>query len=301
MNRVYKNLRVTKKKIEMSLINKKTFGHKQNTDSIQANAYLYEKLQSGEPFSASRIGFAEMDFFSIIDRKGTKKINPSSEMSKIFDGKPELMEKYVEELRRAYRNTDLFIAWYQFFRESKLISKYGKRDARCTDSAVLEPFYMEKPWTRALEGKKVLVISPFSKTIENQYSRIQKIYPNGFMPRFELQTIQSVWYTATTGKDERFATWHDALEYLRNQIKARDFDVALLSCGPFGVPLLSTIKEMGKQGIYVGGVLQLYFGIRGNRWDTWYHYDDLYNEYWVRPGEDNRPSGAGQYEDGCYW
>jgi len=47
--------------------------------------------------------------------------------------------------------------------------------------------------------------------------------------------------------------------------------------------------------------LQLYFGVRGNRWDQYSDYQKLYNEYWVRPGDDNRPKGANSYEKGCYW
>lgn len=50
---------------------------------------------------------------------------------------------------------------------------------------LLEPFHTKTPWTRALKEKKVLVVHPFAKTIQQQYKqrrtllfKIQIYYPN---------------------------------------------------------------------------------------------------------------------------
>jgi hypothetical protein len=250
------------------------------------------------------MGYAELSFFAECDKRNLNNNNKkykNFKMAEMFDNDAEQIIKYLNQLKKVYSESDIQVCWYKTLAEAKLLKKYGRPEVKCTDFVLLEPFFLDNPWTKALEGKKVLVVSPFSATIEKQYQRIQDIYPNEFMPKFELTTVQSVWYAPTPGKDDRFECWNDALEYLKNEVKKKDYDIALLSCGPFGVPLLDTIYGMGKQGIYVGGALQLYFGIRGNRWDQYPAYQPLFNDNWVWPGDDNRPKGAANYEKGCYW
>ena len=65
----------------------------------------------------------------------------------------------------------------------------------------------------------------------------------------------------------------------------------------------AALHDMGKSAIYVGGVLQMYFGIYGERWvrerpDVLALYK---NEHWVRPREEERPTGFEKVESQCYW
>ena len=55
---------------------------------------------------------------------------------------------------------------------------------------------------------------------------------------------------------------------MKNMVdKTFDFDIAMVSCGGFGMILSDYIfSQLGKSVIYVGGCLQLFFGINGNRW-----------------------------------
>jgi hypothetical protein len=65
--------------------------------------------------------------------------------------------------------------------------------------------------------------------------------------------------------------WMDVLSNLKQQItNVGHFDMALLGCGGFGLPLLHHIATLPHKpsGMYIGGVLQLYFGILGGRWTT---------------------------------
>jgi hypothetical protein len=60
---------------------------------------------------------------------------------------------------------------------------------------------------------------------------------------------------------------------------------------------------MGKSSVYVGGVLQMYFGVYGERWlkerpDIMRLY---MNKHWSRPNEDEKPQGFESVEDSCYW
>ena len=82
------------------------------------------------------------------------------------------------------------------------------------------------------------------------------------------------------------------------------FDVALCSCGGYGNPVCSFIySQLGKSAIYVGGVLQMYFGIYGARWLR-ERKDVLLlfmNEHWSRPSEAERPISSQSIENNCYW
>ena len=65
----------------------------------------------------------------------------------------------------------------------------------------------------------------------------------------------------------------------------------------------SEIYKMNKSAIYVGGVLQMYFGIYGSRWER--ERTDIMslykNEYWTKPKEEERPNGYQNVEGSCYW
>ena len=81
------------------------------------------------------------------------------------------------------------------------------------------------------------------------------------------------------------------------------FDIALCSCGCYGNLVCAEIYRLGKSAIYVGGVLQMYFGIYGNRWLK--ERPDILrlfmNKHWTRPKDEECPIGHKGVEGGCYW
>ena len=164
----------------------------------------------------------------------------------------------------------------------------------------LEPFFSQNPWTKSLEGKKVLVVHPFEKSIIKQYKKRDKIFYNGFLPQFELITLKSV---QSLGGNTQFIDWFQALDYMKNKISEIDFDIALIGAGAYGMPLAAHVKRMGKVGFHLGGVLQLIFGISGNRWEkdkTKNHYK-LINKHWIKPHVSEMSNNANSVEDACYW
>jgi hypothetical protein len=167
----------------------------------------------------------------------------------------------------------------------------------------LDPYWATEPWTRALEGKNVLVVHPFAKTIETQYLKREYLFKNNMLPEFNLKTVKAV--QSIAGNKTPFADWFEALDYMKDQIDGIGYDICLIGAGAYGFPLAAHVKRSGKKGFHIGGSLQLLFGIRGKRWENNYHhiydYRDLVNKYWVRPGEDEKPVNAELVEDGCYW
>lgn len=172
------------------------------------------------------------------------------------------------------------------------------------DFELLVPLFSKNPWTKALKGKKVLVIHPFASTIRSQYLKKDLIFPNGLLPDFELSTIQAV--QSVAGQATPFPDWFKALDSMKNAMDAQEYDIALIGCGAYGFPLAAHAKRTGKVGFHIGGSLQLLFGIRGQRWERKdynhiYDYSTIMNEYWVRPGSAEKPKDAEKVENACYW
>lgn len=165
----------------------------------------------------------------------------------------------------------------------------------------LEPFFAKSPWTRVLEGKKVLVVHPFAETIERQYAKRKVLFNNNLLPEFDLKTIKAV--QSIGGENSEYISWFEALEGMKKQVEETDFDICILGCGAYGFPLAAHVKRIGKKAVHLGGVTQLLFGIKGSRWEQFivWPYMNLFNEHWVRPGDNEKPKNAEQVEGACYW
>ncbi len=211
-------------------------------------------------------------------------------------------DRFAEVMIELSKDIDLLGVWYNDM-EDYVCDKFAT-NAEFTKLRNLEPYYGAdeiRPWTRTLKGKKVLVIHPFIESIRYQYERRQLIWKDkDILPEFELHTIKAV-QTIAGQSDDRFDTWFEALDYMIEQCKKEDFDIALIGCGAYGLPLAAEIKKMGKGAIHIGGALQILFGIKGKRWDNHPYISTLYNEYWIRPMEKERPKGVEKVEEGCYW
>lgn len=160
----------------------------------------------------------------------------------------------------------------------------------------------DKGYTHCLKNKKVLVVHPMNKTIEQQYfEKRELLYPNSnALPEFDLQTIKAV-NTQADERDERFSTWFDALDFMTEEVSKKDFDVAIVGCGAYGFPLAARIKQMGKTAIHMGGAVQTLFGIKSMRGDNNPSINKMYNDAWIYPAESDKPKGFEKIEGGCYW
>jgi len=164
----------------------------------------------------------------------------------------------------------------------------------------------EQTWMRALDGQRVLVVHPFADTIRAQFSKgFAALFGDGHhMPKnMTLVTVKAP-LTQRPADETDGKTWSEHMLELESAVAERkdDFDVALLACGGYGMPLCHYISgTLGKKAVYMGGVLQIMFGIRGNRWDARSDYTCLFNDEWVRPRVDERPREWAQIENGCYW
>ena len=196
--------------------------------------------------------------------------------------------------------------------EIDVLGSYQRKERRLNDElahavkieiqSYLAPYLFEKPWTSALKGKRVLVVSPFTETIVKQYGQREKLFENPeVLPEFAqlipLKAVQSIAGTPTEHSD-----WFAALEHMKEQMSSIDYDVALIGCGAYGMHLAVHAKRMGKIGIHTAGWTQMLFGVYGNRWlNDEPQFKPFINPYWVRPSAEETPMNAQSIENGCYW
>lgn len=207
------------------------------------------------------------------------------------------LTRFAHLMRDSMPSVDLLGSWVpgeSYFFESL-------KHAKVTELGNLSPFEAINPWSQALEGKRVLVIHPFARTISHQYGTAREsLFPEtDLLPFFELDTLPAV--QSLGGPDPRFPTWFDALHWMRDEALTRDFDVAIVGCGAYGFPLSALLKQAGRTAIHLGGLVQILFGIKGARWDKIPAIRNLYNSHWVRPFSDEVPPNAARLGQGSYW
>ena len=216
--------------------------------------------------------------------------------------------KYSKLYLSAFSNCERYLSWEPWCNYVKYISNsfdfiLENFPKPKFDSLVLDIFNSinREPWTRALQGKRVLIISPFKESFELKVNNREKIYGIDLFPNCELLFIKPP-QTQGNNPSQSFDIELDI--FIKKLYDIKDtFDIVLCSCGGYGNLVCSELYNMGKSSIYVGGVLQMYFGIYGERWirdkpDIMKLYK---NEYWSRPLDTERPSGFISIEDGCYW
>lgn len=283
-------------------------------ENESASEELAKLIISGQSLAAGRIGLFEMAAMRMYEF-GIKKKYPLVmdniyNCAGFFPNDTGLGDQFLLIMKESLKEMDMLAPFHQFC-EDYFINHYTKRDIIISKSeGLFEICQLENVWTKALKGKRVLVISPFTETIRQQYEKREFLFSGKeILPEFgELLTYKSL-MTIGDMKDDRFATWFEALEYMKHEILLMNFDIALLGCGAYGFPLAAEIKKAGKQAVHMGGVLQILFGIMGKRWDgtrtggALHIREDIakyYNEYWTYPMEE-RPKEASKVEYGPYW
>lgn len=287
------------------------FAHKWIMSTKATNEWLYQKILSGEPFMAARFGNTELSVITSVlknricgrseenDERFDKWFTRLGEGAGFFPVEDKLADPFTDLMLKACKSVDLLGMWHCHM-EDFVIEEYLPQ-ADLTFLFRLEPWRCQEPWSRALKGKKVLVIHPFEESIQKQYQKRELLFPGTeVLPEFDLLTLKAV-QTVAGEKDERFETWFDALQYMFDEAMKKDFDIAIIGCGAYGFPLAAKLKNAGKQAIHLGGVTQIMFGIKGKRWVECPTYRVPFNEAWEYPLESETPKNSQKVEESCYW
>ena len=270
----------------------------------EGGGLISKSIESGRPFVAGRMGTTELKILhqAIEVKLGFRKeftteaCEDIKTYSGVFPVDQDSIHRFSSLMFDSLRHVDLLAQLGHI----DYVKKTFAPEARFARLHCLEPYYLEDPWSSRLVSKKVLVVHPFSSTIESQYLKRGSLFENDvILPEFELVTYAPVQSVALA--ESSFSSWFDALDAMTNDISKIDFDVAIVGAGAYGLPLAVRLKGMGKIAIHVAGATQVLFGIKGKRWDNHPIISKMYNEHWVRPSESERPVGFQMVEGGCYW
>jgi hypothetical protein len=284
-------------------------------DANSASDRLRSEIESGRPLMVARYGATELgcildylqrpSFSSWVNflagnRRGVGyRRRTFREMRWASGFFPVNQDSFGEFSRRALEDSTLVDVLGTWMLEEEFVAHLHP-EASLVPIQFLEPFWSAIPWTAALEGKRVLVVHPFKKTIEAQYRRRRQLFKDErTLPEFELIAMKAV--QTICDQPSEYKDWFVALDAMTEAIAKINFDVALIGCGAYGFSLAAQVKKMGKQAFHLGGATQLLFGIIGSRWLERPEYQQLMNEFWTRPAEEERPAGFMKMENGCYW
>jgi len=275
--------------------------------SPQLDAFFAGRLIEGaildqRSFLAGRLGWMECYALGLWDTGqpvGQSFIEKLRRHAGVFPATEENFLSFCSIYCEAARHVDL-LGLMQSPYEKQLVEKYFAEVSTCGLGG-LEPYLNSPPWSRSLAGLRILVVHAFADSILTQYrkNRARLFADPQVLPEFELQCVKApqTMLAETAG----FSCWAEALGDLKNRVDAVDYDVAIIGCGAYGLPLGAHIKQRGKVAVHFGGAVQLLFGISGSRWRNMPNFRALMRDAWISPAESEHPPGWEKIEEGCYW
>jgi len=149
---------------------------------------------------------------------------------------------------------------------------------------------MFNAFRKILPGRHVLVISPFSASIEKNFIHRKHFFRDYNYPDFHLLTYNTpITYKGLPEDYYPHRDWFQTVEAMKVEVEKIEFDIALLACGSYAMPLGTHIAGVVKRkAVYVGGILQLYFGIMGRRFRDAFYTDQINAEYFITAEEASR-------------
>ena len=267
------------------------------------NLQILEHINDNHIFYIARLGGGECNVIA------SKENEPSLESNAgIRCTTSESLEKYVEACRISYASCTFICTWIG------VCSTWGQgylldhviphHIPRCNAVALSAYEYFDDyNWLQGLKGKSILIISPFAETIKKQLLVQDKLFTGSQYDWFHDCTFSFVIPPVTLAGNHQNKEWYEHFEAFKERVLLsqleNDFEVALISCGGYGIPICGFIyNELQRSAIYMGGALQIIFGIMGGRWE---HNNKFINEHWKRPSEAERPPNFKSIEGGCYW
>lgn len=284
-----------------------------------SNNVIIDLIKQNKPFSVVRLGLGNETFITFdyiktgkINLKRLHPENYSLYNAGIYTKNKDLskIKLYAEAYKNAIERADVLASLpnveitdiQDFFSRSYNLPQIHNRS--------LEPFYAimenQKPWTHYLHGKKVLIINPFVNSFKKQMNDGFKIFKDDNKKLF-LDGQEFIYYKCyqTIAGNHIHDDWFETFKLMCKDISEIDFDIALLGCGGYGLPLCNYIKsKMNKSAIYIGGGLQLLFGVMGNRWEKIEMWEKIIKDNdcaFVKPTEDEICKNKNTIENGCYW
>ena len=214
----------------------------------------------------------------------------------VFPDEDKILSRFFETYQKSIEDMDVAASW--IVNDKTFISSINP-NVKFVELRSLEPYYHSNPWSSVLKDQDVVVVSPFSDSIESQYKKRELLWADKeILPEFNLMTVQSPYLSLGSGEG---GDWFSALDSMYNRVLKKKPKIVLVGAGAYSLPLISMLKSEGISGVHLGGSNQIMFGIKGRRWDEHEVIGGFYNEHWVRPNGTEIPINKELIEDGCYW
>lgn len=263
----------------------------------------------GGPAAVGKIGSSELAVLRYFLRSGNSKSNgfefPAWQVRNIYriagvyPPEHRVVSRFCTTYAESLTQLDILGVWFNF--GERAAWKRFAPAASLTHLTALEPYFHDRPWSRHLAGRRVLVVSPFTETIKLQYQQRDLVWKSKpeVLPAFQLLTLRtplSAFLTPPAHPD-----WFAALDAMREQMTSISFDVAMVGAGAWSIPLVAHAKSLGAWAVHLGGATQILFGVKGGRWETNRRISGFCNDAWVRPSKDETPAEVNKIEGGSYW
>lgn len=285
-----------------------------SSDELSAGNFVISKfLTNNQPFSVGRLGSVEsniiqaMKFGQMPSRlRWQAWVNagisyPSNRQLRVFDFM----------YRESISSLDVLAVWpdVTLDSQSNLVQSGLKKNAitiplRCLDPVQLtsQGITSEEIWTNKLEGRNVLVLHSFAKLIESQYLKRDELHRFKILPKFNLFVLEPpetnglIFWRGSYGKN-----LNEFLVNLINYVESNKIEVVLLASGAYGLPIVKHLRDSNVSAIYMGGSLQLLFGIMGSRWRELSNIESLMTNAWIDGSKGKKPFGYKLIEGATYW
>ena len=285
---------------------------------IDSNNYIKKLLDSNKAFIISRLGIGQetVTTYNVMacGRYSEGNARIISTHNGIYCNNNEDLITYCKFYDKAIGNSDGLALWEPplvndiIIPQNYFCNKY--KHLSHININILEPYRLIdnniEPWTYNLLGKKVLIISPFIESFKKQIDNGFELYNVSKKKLFLSNQVFKFYksYNSLAG-NRPHNNWLETYITMCKEINKIDFDIALLGCGGYGLPLCNYIKsKLDRSAIYIGGSLQLLFGVIGSRW--------LEEEYWknkikeedikfIKPLDREKIKNYDKIEGGCYW
>ena len=221
----------------------------------------------------------------------------------VFPPEDHTLDKWCETYLSAVQDLDYILEWCPEYGDRQIIDKFCFRTKKFFSFGDYEPFFIqENNWLKSLSDHNVLVVSPFEATIKHQFSRFGDVWDN--QVKFKKLEVIKAPYSPYVSGQSLYRDYFEALSKMQVKVMESDFDLAIIGAGAYSLPLMKTIKRLGKTSVHLGGSTQLCFGIRGARWsnDSNFANSEFYNRTsWTSPLDSDIPKNNRLVENGCYW
>ena len=279
---------------------------------VTSNKFIIHLIEQDKPFSVIRLGLGSetQGTYDFLNGKKQYRSHLLASNAGIYWTAKEDLIRYFTMYDGAVKSSDalaisneprMFKEQLYFVKRHELLAIHGR---------AIEPFYYayEKitPWTHSLFGKRVLIVNPFVESFKKQMDNGFEIFEKGHMQVFK-EGQEFVYYKSfqTAADNHLHDSWFETFNIMCDDISKIDFDIALLGCGGYGLLLCDFIKRrLGKSAVYVGGSIQLLFGVMGRRWESIQFWQDIIKDNdtkFIRPSQAESLPNSDTIELSCYW